>query len=147
MWFRELYNMDQSICWLCGTLSCPFLFCLAVALVRRFFMAPKKAEREYLEKPDCKRRLVLSEQILRLYNERNEQIAAIHWNNNINVVEINEGVLICYGKYRCLAAISRQMLEEEGGAEPLRQGCSVFKKTHLPLLKPCGKRCSFQDRI
>ena len=131
--------MDQSICWLCGTLSCPFLFCLAVALVRRFFMAPKKAEREYLEKPDCKRRLVLSEQILRLYNERNEQIAAIHWNNNINVVEINEAVLICYGKYRCLAAISRQMLEEQGGAEPLRQAVQRFQENASPITETMWK--------
>lgn len=105
---------------------------VAFWMIGRTVAFNRRAYRRFLEQPEGLRRLVLSQQILRVYRQDGRQLLAIHWNPGVRLVQGRDLVLLCAGR-SCVAAISARELAAQGGFAELQRTVNERVRDAQPL--------------
>ena len=92
----------------------------------------RRGYQRFLAQPEGVRRLVLSQHMLRVYQQDGQQLLAIHWNQSIRLVQGRDLVLLCAGR-SCVAAISARELEAQGGLAELQRTVNERVRGAQPL--------------
>lgn len=100
--------------------------------VWRLVSVNRKNRQRFLRQPEGKRRLVLSQHILRIYRQDGLQLLAVHWNRNIHLVPGRGFVMLCAGR-SCLAVLPLEELAAQGGLDQLQRTVDQRVREARPL--------------